>query len=396
MAAVFADHEAVLDALGPAGEVTIAAINGPANVVVTGPESEVEALLATLLDRNVESRRLVISNGFHSPQVEPILDAFEAVAAGVSLSEPTIPLVSNLTGSFVEPGQVSTPEYWRRHLREAVLFGRGVEALASGDSDVFLEIGPHGTLIGLGQECVPSGQGTWVSTLRRGREDWIHLLETVSQLYVRGVEIDWRGFDSDYSRRLVDLPTYPFQRERYWLPLPPGEEGGVDRQKASRRDRTVETANGPPEEHGADLAAELLGAPPSDRAGLVVAFVRRHVMDVLRMREGELPDRRDRLTELGLDSLMAVELKGRLHQSLGGKVDLPATLVFDYPTIGAIAELILTRLEVGAGTEGEGVPTGRVGAGESPEPGGKEEIASLSEDEVERLLLDRLEELEGE
>jgi acyl transferase domain-containing protein/SAM-dependent methyltransferase/acyl carrier protein len=217
MAAVFADHETVAQALATHPGVTVAAENGPASMVVSGPKGAVEDLLEALFQDNVESRRLEISNGFHSALVEPILDPFEAVVEQVRLLEPEIPIVSNLTGAFADPGEVTRSAYWRDHLRQPVRFQQGIETLAAGGTDVFVEMGPHGTLLGMGQECVEASRAVWLPTLRRGRGDWEQVLETVSRLYVEGVEFDWRGFDSGSTRRLLHLPAYPFQRKRYWF-----------------------------------------------------------------------------------------------------------------------------------------------------------------------------------
>ena len=138
------------------------------------------------------------------------------------------------------------------------------------------------------------------------------------------------------------------------------------------------------------LAAQLQVAPVSDRLHLAVDYVRQHVMDVLRLEANETPDRKDRLMDLGFDSLMAVELKGRLVKALDGMVDLPSTLIFDYPTIEAISELIRSQLE---GPAQEAGSDSAADADAAQQQAQDQKIAELSEDEVERLLMQKLEEV---
>jgi acyl transferase domain-containing protein/SAM-dependent methyltransferase/acyl carrier protein len=217
MAAVFTDEQTLLSSLKSHPEVELAGVNGPANVVISGPNKSVDAVMAEFLARGIESRRLEISNSFHSSLVDPVLDAFEAFVGGFELHEPRIPIVSNVTGKLAQTGELTNPSYWRNHLRQPVLFHQGMQTLADSGAEFFVETGPHGTLLGLGQECVEPGRGVWLPTLRRERADWEQVLETISQLYAGGVEIDWRGFDADYPRSIVDLPTYSFQRTRHWF-----------------------------------------------------------------------------------------------------------------------------------------------------------------------------------
>src|SRR5581483_10214584 len=125
--------------------------------------------------------------------------------------------ITNLSGTAWPAGEAPDAGYWRRQAREAVQFGAGIGTLWEQGYEVYVEVGPRPTLVGLGAACVPAGAGTWLASLRPGRDDWEQLLETVGALYARGVPIDWAGFDRDYPRRRVALPTYPFQRQRYWF-----------------------------------------------------------------------------------------------------------------------------------------------------------------------------------
>jgi acyl transferase domain-containing protein/NADPH:quinone reductase-like Zn-dependent oxidoreductase len=217
MAAVFTDYEIVKQTLKSFPTVSVAAVNGPANVVLSGAGAAVESALEAFEAQGIGARHLAVSNAFHSPQVEPILDPFEAVVEQVELAEPQIPIVSNLTGDLAKSGELTTSRYWRDHLRYPVLFRQAVETLMRQGMTDFVEIGPHSTLLGMARECVPPSFAHWYPSLRRDRSDWEQLGETVAQLYLRGAPFNWTAFDQDYVRRRVSLPTYPFERTRHWI-----------------------------------------------------------------------------------------------------------------------------------------------------------------------------------
>jgi len=145
-----------------------------------------------------------------------MLDAFEQVARQVHFKAPRIPFVSNLTGQILPAGEIPDASYWKRQLRESVQFSAGIQSLAQENYTSFLEIGPTSTLSAMGRDCLPKDTGNWLPSLEKGRDDWEVLLSSVATLYTQGVDLDWVGFDRDYTRRRVALPTYPFERERYW------------------------------------------------------------------------------------------------------------------------------------------------------------------------------------
>ena len=218
MVAVFADESLVKAAIeSSAGLVSIAAINGSKNTVISGEREAVRAVLKKLEVLKVDFRSLKVSHAFHSHLMEPMLDAFEQIARSVEYSPPQIRLISNLTGQSIEGGEIAQAEYWCRHIRESVRFSAGMQALHNCGCEVFIEIGPHPVLTGMGRQCLPEEAGVGLPSLRRGHDDWQQLLQSLAELYVRGVRVDWCGFDRDYPRRRLPLPTYPFQRQRYWL-----------------------------------------------------------------------------------------------------------------------------------------------------------------------------------
>ncbi len=218
--APFADVEPLVAA--QTTPLDVAAVNGPEHTVVSGDAAAAEAVMAHFAATGVRVQRLTVSHAFHSPLMDPILAPFEQVAASLSLRPARIPLLSNLTGT-VAGDEVTTPGYWRRHIREAVRFGAGIEALRGLEVDVLLEVGPHPTLLGMAQQ-IPAAPETVAAaglpSLRRNRDDVRVLLDSVAQLYVRGASINWSAFDEGTAPRKVLLPTYPFQRARYWVDLP--------------------------------------------------------------------------------------------------------------------------------------------------------------------------------
>ncbi len=214
MAAVRTDAAGVTSALRPG--VSIAAINGPEQVVISGDPSAIEATLAELARGGIESRRLETDCAFHSQLMEPILDKFEEAAAAIDWSPPQTPLVSNVTGRLIDSKGLDA-NYWRRHARQPVRFADGMLTLAERNIDVFIEIGPQPTTLAMAAGCLGTEAGVWLPSLRKGREAWTILLDSLASFYVHGGRVDWRSFERPYGRSRVDLPHYPFAHRRYWL-----------------------------------------------------------------------------------------------------------------------------------------------------------------------------------
>jgi malonyl CoA-acyl carrier protein transacylase len=218
MAAVLATEAQVAEAMAPyAHQVAIAAINSPQNVVISGVGEAVQAVLQKLEAQGIETRPLRVSHAFHSPLMEPMLEAFEQRASEINYAHPQVDLISSVTGQLVEGAEVGQAGYWRRQVREPVKFAAGIQTLKALGYELFVEIGPHPVLLGMGRQCLPEGVGIWLHSLRRGQDDWQQLLQSLASLSVQGVAVDWSGFDRDYHRCRVPLPTYPFQRQRFWF-----------------------------------------------------------------------------------------------------------------------------------------------------------------------------------
>ena len=220
MVALLASESQAQEAIAPYSTyVSIAAINAPQSVVISGQREAINAVCAAVEAQGIKTKQLNVSHAFHSPLMEPMLVEFERVARQVNFFSPQIKLISNVTGTLATE-EITTPEYWCRHIRQPVRFAASMESLEQQEIDVFVEMGAKPILLGMGRQCLAEYFGLWLPSLRPEREDWQELLNSLAQLYLNGVAIDWVGFERDFTRRRVPLPTYPFQRQRYWLEAP--------------------------------------------------------------------------------------------------------------------------------------------------------------------------------
>jgi acyl transferase domain-containing protein len=243
MVAVQASESEALESLEGVGDrAALAAVNGRASVVVSGDEDVVFAMEHLWRERGRRVKRLTVSHAFHSPRMDGMLEEFAGVARGLSFSEPAIPVISNVTGEMASSGEMCSAEYWVHQVRETVRFADGVRRLSDRGVESFLELGPDGVLGAMVQECLegegeegwssvaghrredgasePVGAGrrvTVASTLRADREEDRALVGALAQLWVCGTDVDWASLFEGSGVRRVVLPTYAFQRDRYWL-----------------------------------------------------------------------------------------------------------------------------------------------------------------------------------
>ncbi|AQS71366.1 type I polyketide synthase [Streptomyces pactum] len=195
--------------------VSLAAVNGPDAVVVAGVEGEVLALAEAFDGR--KTRRLSVSHAFHSPLMEPMLDAFREVAEGLTYHEPSLPVVSNVTGALADAGLLCSAEYWVRHVRETVRFADGVRTLTGAGVNAFLELGPDGVLTALTRRIHEADAGLVAEAAQRARQgEESALLTAIARLHVSGVTVDWSAWFDGTGARRTDVPTYPWQHRAYW------------------------------------------------------------------------------------------------------------------------------------------------------------------------------------
>ncbi len=206
-------------------ELSICSINGPEVCVVGGPEAAVAELEARLSAKGLSCRRLQTTHAFHSRMMEPIAAAFTQLVAGIERRAPTIPFLSNVTGTWITPAEATDPAYWARHLRQPVRFADGLQELWRERSRVLLEVGPGQTLSSWALQ-LPGLPGTGtadrvaVPSMRHTydpQSDQAFLLNAVARLWLAGAPVDWKGFHAGGRRRRIELPSYPFERRRYWI-----------------------------------------------------------------------------------------------------------------------------------------------------------------------------------
>ena len=221
MVALMASAEQIREIIKPYdSKVSLAAINGPQSVVISGEGEAITEICQQLESKGIKTKQLQVSHAFHSPLMEPMLAEFAQVAQEITYNSPQISIISNVTGQQADES-IATSEYWVRHVREAVKFAQSMETLHEQGCKIFLEIGPKPILLGMGRQCLPEEGEIWLPSLRPNQPDWQQILTSLGELYVKGAKIDWLEFEKDYNHQKVVLPTYPFQRQRYWLETEP-------------------------------------------------------------------------------------------------------------------------------------------------------------------------------
>ncbi len=211
--AALASHLAHYDS-----KISIAAFNGPESTVLSGTLTAIESLAKDLTDAGIKVKRLKVSHGFHSPLMEPILEDFREIAGTIEYGVPKIKLISNLTGDIANPS-IITPDYWVDHLRQPVNFAEGMNTLAEIKLDAYVEVGTKPILLGMGRQCIDFPENLWLPSLRPGQGDRPQLLNSLAHLYVRGAKVNWQTISPKLPQTIPSLPTYPFQRQRYWVDL---------------------------------------------------------------------------------------------------------------------------------------------------------------------------------
>ncbi|GAA4076071.1 type I polyketide synthase [Nonomuraea soli] len=215
MLAIAAPEADILPLLEGRSDIGIAAVNGPDAVVVSGDAAAVDEIAALVTAR---TRRLRVSHAFHSPLIEPMMQEFRRYAQSLTYHEPSVPIISDVTGRRAQPGQLTDAGYWVDHVRQAVRFGDAVASARSGGATVFVEIGPDAVLTGLARQILDGDEAvTFVPAVRKDRDEARSFVEALGRLHARGVTVGWDAYFADACPRRVDLPTYAFQRKRYWF-----------------------------------------------------------------------------------------------------------------------------------------------------------------------------------
>jgi acyl transferase domain-containing protein/thioesterase domain-containing protein/acyl carrier protein len=223
------------DALCIPSELSLAVVNGPEQCVVAGPTAAIQEFALSLERQGIASRALHTSHAFHSSMMDPMLESFRTEMAKISLHAPTIPYISNLTGTWITSAEATDPHYWTNHLRNAVQFSRGLEELFRDPSRLFLEVGPGQVLTSLARQHPARPKTLQVFASTRYPHDQVpdsaHLLSTTGQLWIAGCSINWNALYEGETPHRIALPTYPFERQRFWIE--PGDGFLTDKKSAN-------------------------------------------------------------------------------------------------------------------------------------------------------------------
>jgi phthiocerol/phenolphthiocerol synthesis type-I polyketide synthase E len=319
--------------------LAIAGVNGPSLTVASGPAEAIAELERRVLAMNVGARRLRTSHAFHSPLAEPILGAFGDEVRRVRMGEPRISWVSNVTGTWITPEQARDPAYWVRHLRQAVRFADGVATLAARPERVLLEVGPGRALSTFARQCPGfATSGAAFSSLphpKDATDDDAHALETLGRLWIAGADVDWRALHGGARRRRVPLPTYPFERRRYWIEPGASLLRGVIPAAPAAADHAAPSEDATPASavalHPRPRLRTAFIAPRTDTERAVAAIWQ----EILGIAELGVDDN---FFELGGHSLLATAVIGRLRENFG--LEVPLQVLFDAQTVASMAGVV--------------------------------------------------------
>ncbi len=343
MGAIVASGEAVAEVIETvSGCIAIAALNAPENTVISGDADAVDKVLKHFKRKNIPARRLRISHAIHSPKVEPILDAFESVAARIQFQKPKLPVYSNVTGALVGD-EIASARYWREHLIKPVRFCDAIQQIHASDCRVFLELGGVSTLSSLGVQCLPGASCSWVPSLGanssmfnmrpfrdEGHSDWKAVMTALGDLYACGVEISWDEVDRGRPFERVRLPGHPFHGTHYRVAPPAGRTPSrladpVAPDASNGEPDFPVTTN--PETRSLDSLLVRVKGVVQEVSGLPVAAVK-----------GD-----SNWLELGLDSLMIARLREKARTGFG--VELEMSAFFDKASSpGLLAEYLAAHM----------------------------------------------------
>jgi amino acid adenylation domain-containing protein len=326
-----------------ADDLSLAAVNGPSFSVISGPADRVDELARRLEVEGIDARRLHTSHAFHSAMMDPILERFAGEVGKVRLSAPQIPYLSNLTGTWIEPSQATDPSYWVRHLRETVRFADGAAELLRDRSRILVEVGPGRTLASLIRSAAPDRP--IVTSLRHPKDGGDEpLAEAIGRLWLAGVRIDWMGFHAHGRRRRVPLPTYPFERQRYWLePVRLALAGGRERVAAPAGSEAPARPREVPGDHSRPELATAYVAPGDDLERAIAGIWERS-LGISGI------GAHDDFFELGGHSLLATQITSEVRASLVS--DAPLAALFETPTVAGLAAAVRRhRAAAAEGTE---------------------------------------------
>jgi acyl transferase domain-containing protein/glutamate-1-semialdehyde aminotransferase len=397
MFAVRAAANDIHSVLGP--DVSIAGYNAPKLTVISGNHEAVSSVAEVLASRGITVKKLATSHAFHSPMMEPIVESFARVVGQVPRRPPETPFVSSLTGDWITEGEATDPAFWARQLRDPVRFADGAAKLLADPRRVFLEVGPNQTLTGLLRQ--QPGWGTSRAIVPSlpdsadGSSDLLSVLAAAGRLWIAGAELDWAGFHSHARRRRVPLPTYPFDRERYWVDpqVTPAADGGLPHPATASAPEQTETVVRMPgtgtqiDEGTMDQSMPVEAVAAQKRRAAVTGRLQKLFSELSGVAESELTTSASFL-ELGLDSLFLTQASTMIRKTFGVTIAF-RDLLDDTSTLETIAAQIASQLPQETPRQEPTLPTPIVAAA-STTPVTAVETATAS-DIVERVLAQQME-----
>jgi amino acid adenylation domain-containing protein len=355
-----------------AADVSVAAVNGPTLTVASGPDAAIQALETALQERGVVCRHLHTSHAFHSAMVEPIIEPLRQRLGQIRLSAPTLPYVSCVTGTWIKESEAMSAQYWARHARETVRFADGIKTLlASEAAPILLEVGPGNVLSTLAFQALQGATNPVVTSLQdsaRESSDRACMLEALGRLWAHGTEPNWSALHAQPLRR-IPLPTYPFERKRFWIDAPP-------------KDRNASGAAG---------AVTLLPAPtsavsqdvivmtqqrdtPASAAASHIAELSAAIAAILESLSGSAPPSTTApisFLEMGYDSLFLTQVAQKIQSQMKVKITF-RQLLAQYSTIPTLAAFLAEKVPAKAVP----APAPTAAAANSPGPATVVSVAS--------------------
>jgi acyl transferase domain-containing protein len=316
--------------------LSLAAINGPSLCVASGPTDAIEGLERRLAHEAVQCRRLALATAAHSGLVEPVLSEFAAFVERLELHAPRIPYVSNITGTWITPEEAASPDYWVRHLRQTVRFTAGLHTFLQEPHRALLEVGPghslstfvrHHRTTAAGHTVLPS-----FGHSRENEPELASLLTTLSRLWLAGARVDWSGFSANELRRRVPLPTYPFERQPYWIDARRPFEGRPTSTGAPTADRLPVLASPASAPTDRQVPTQISYVAPRDETERRLAEIWQCVLGIAHI------DIHANFFELGGHSLLAVQLFAVCEKTFGRK--LPLSTLVHAPTVAQLASVL--------------------------------------------------------
>jgi phthiocerol/phenolphthiocerol synthesis type-I polyketide synthase E len=319
-------------------EIALAAVNGPAQCVLSGSTQAMDRMHRRLEAEGIYARPLPVQRAFHSSVMDPILPEFLSHLQQIALSPPRVPWQSNLTGNAISGEDAVDPQYWCRQLRSTVRFLDNVTAARSIDGAILLEVGPQNTLQKMANKLPASHRSAALSSLSGPRGEYASLLVAAGEMWSRGTPVDWAAFYNPKGHHRQSLPTYPFERQRCWIPRSAsGSVGTPDRQQE---------AGTPPSEPSLAVGTTIAHRRPQMSRPYVAPSTptEKRLVLLLEPMIGVSPlGVRDNFFELGADSLQAVTVVHQINESFG--CDLVPLNIFEALDIASLAKVIEAALE---------------------------------------------------